>query len=91
MTINEVSSHLCKISTLTIVKTNLQTIKFLQCRWLISQNIAQFSTCKTSPKFLEDCKKLYLSELEETFSIPEVFMYFTFGQGVLRYVHQENL
>ena len=32
-----------------------------------------------------------MSKLEETFSIPEVFKYFTFGQDVVHYIHQENL
>ena len=32
-----------------------------------------------------------LSKLKETFSISEVFKYFTFGQGALHYIHQENL
>ena len=32
-----------------------------------------------------------MSKVEETFNISEVFKYFTFGQAVLHYIHQENL
>ena len=32
-----------------------------------------------------------MSKVEETFNISEVFKYFTFGQAVLHYLHQENL
>ena len=32
-----------------------------------------------------------MSKVEDTFNISEVFKYFTFGQVVLHYIHQENL
>ena len=32
-----------------------------------------------------------MSNLKETLNISEVFEYFTFGQVVLHYIHQENL
>ena len=44
-----------------------------------------------NPKFLEIRTKLQMSKLEENFSIKEVSKYFTFGQDVLHYIHQENL
>ena len=35
----------------------LRMCSFLKCRWLISQNIAHFSTCKKPPKFLRNLNK----------------------------------
>ena len=55
-------------------------LKFLKCRWLIFQNIADLSTCKKTAKFLEIWTKLQMSKLEDTFSISEVFKYSTFGR-----------
>ena len=57
-------------------------LKFLKYKWLISQNIAHFSTYKNpnfNPKFPELGTKLQMSKLEETFSALEVFKYSTFG------------
>ena len=31
-----------------------------------------------------------MSKLEETFSISEVFKYYTFGHDVIHYIHQKN-
>ena len=37
-------------------------LKFLKCRWLNSQNIANFSTCKM-PKFEQNCRCQYWRKL----------------------------
>ena len=53
-------------------------LKFLKRRWLISQNIAHFSTCE-KPLNFQKFEKMQMSKLEETFSILELFKYSTFG------------
>ena len=65
-------------------------LKLLKCRWLISQNIANFSTCK-NPKIARNLNKTVDVKSGGNFNILEVFKYFTFGQVVLHYIHQENL
>ena len=47
-------------------------LKFLSCGWLISENIAHFSTCRITlifEKFEQNCR---YQKLQETFSISEV-------------------
>ena len=65
-------------------------LKFLKCRWLISQNVVNFSTCK-KPQIAGNLKKTVDVKSGETFNISEVFKYFIFGQVVLHCIHQENV
>ena len=65
-------------------------LNFFQCRWLISQNIAHFSTCK-NPKFPNFNKTADVKSGESILNISDAFKYFTFGLVVLHYIHQENL
>ena len=50
-----------------------------------------FFNLHKTPKFLKIELKLQMSKLEKPFSISEVFEYYTFGQDVLHYIHEENL
>ena len=45
-----------------------------------------FFELEKTPEFLGIRTKLYMSKLEETFNISNVFEYFTFGQVVLIYI-----
>ena len=53
-------------------------LKCVKCRWLVSQNIAQYSTYKNF-QISRNLNKTADFKLEETFSISEIFKYYTFG------------